>query len=194
MRCMDKALGAGAAVALLGLGAMATYKAAPPGQVALPLFYNTTASLPRGLYFAAKQEHLALGDIIRVCVPPRAGPHAVARGYVHPGSCAGGTAPIGKMVVGLPGDTVWVEKDGVRVGAKMRLRAKLQAKDSRGRPVRTAEGIHVLGPGQCFVLSTHDALSYDSRYFGPVRCQRPHHVLRPVSRHARGDVPSTPYQ
>ena len=164
---------------------MAVMHVAPWRSLRLPLHYNLTASLPLGLYGAEMREGVRRGDILRVCTPWRAAPVARARGYVGPGSCPGGTAPIGKMVLGLPGDTVFVSKEEIRIGSRTVLKDPLQERDTRGRLVRTAEGMHVLAAGECFVLSTYSPRSYDSRYFGPVECAPPFLVLTPVSDAAR---------
>ncbi len=174
-----------AAAVLVVLLAAIHFRHAPPGAVSLPLFYNTTASLPRGLYIARKAGTLQVGDLVRVCIPPEAASEALARAYLMPGSCPSGAAAVGKLVAALEGDTVRVDTLGVRVRGQLLPKSAPQALDSHGRAVQQATGQVVLGPGECFVVSTLDALSYDSRYFGPVTCKPPHVVLRPLGKRAR---------
>ena len=174
-----------AAAILVVLFAAVYFRHAPSGTVSLPLFYNTTPSLPRGLYMARKADRLDVGDLVRVCLPPEAASEALARAYLMPGSCPSGAAAVGKLVAALEGDTVRVDTLGVHVRGRLLPRSAPCSRDSRGRSVPWAAGQTVLGPGECFVVSTLDALSYDSRYFGPIRCRPPHVVLRPVGKGAR---------
>lgn len=154
---------------------------APPGFVTPPFFYNETPSLPPGLYFARKTNSLVPGDLVRVCVPENWAHLARQRGYLGRGHCPGGSTPIGKMVVAGSGDIVDVSLDGVRVGGRLLAGSKPHLMDSKGRLLDVALGRHILGPEECFVLSTLYALSFDSRYFGPVACEAPHYVLHPAS-------------
>ncbi len=158
---------------------------APWHSLMLPLHYNTSSSLPRGLYQATIVDTLRRGDILRVCVPEQVAPVALARGYVGPGMCAGGTAPVGKVLAGVPGDTVHVDAKGIRIGSRLFVEAPIRKRDTRGRLIEGAQGMRVLGQGECFVLSTYSRKSYDSRYFGPVRCMPPVLVLTPISAAAR---------
>ena len=171
----------GALLTALLMGLIVMIVIAPPGFVTPPFFYNETPSLPPGLYFARKTDSLVPGDLIRVCVPENWAHLARQRGYLGRGNCPGASTPIGKMVVAGPGDTVDVSLGGVRVGSHLLSGSKPHLTDSRGRPLDVALGLHILGPEECFVLSTLYALSFDSRYFGPVACKAPHYVLHPAS-------------
>lgn len=182
---MNKILGAAAALTLAGLTLAVLIVAAPPGYVSPPFFYNMSYSLPRGLYRVEVRDSLATGDIIRTCAPAEGAALALRRGYLVPGSCPGGTARIGKMVIGIPGDTVHVTKQGVIVRGSMLARSAPLDRDTRGRTVRAAFGKHVVTRGQCFVLSSHSLKSYDSRYYGTVACAPPHYVLQATTRQAK---------
>lgn len=171
----------GALLTAILMGLIVVIVVAPPGFVTPPFFYNETPSLPPGLYFARKTDSLFLGDLVRVCVPEKWAHLARKRGYLGRGHCEGSTTPIGKMVVAGPGDTVDVSLGGVRVGGRLLAGSKSHLTDSKGRPLDVALGLHILGPEECFVLSTLYALSFDSRYFGPVACKAPHYVLHPAS-------------
>ncbi len=80
-----------------------------------------------------------------------------------------------KIVVGIPGDRIWVSKDGVTIngvtlpGSAPRLRSSQYPKVLLPR----VRGELVLGPGQYWVYGRGAqpalaALSFDSRYFGPI--------------------------
>jgi len=157
----------------------------PMRSLSLPLHYNTSGSLPKGLYRVQWHKILQRGELLRVCVPQGVAEEARARGYVGPGNCDGGTTPVGKMVAGLPGDTVHVEDQYIRVGNRPAIPAVLQERDTRGRCVQNAKGTHILGANECFVISTYSTQSYDSRYFGPVTCAPPFLIMEPLSPNAR---------
>ncbi len=145
----------------------------PVGKASLPLFLNTSNSLPSGLYHVTKVPDLRYGQILRMCLPSRLGRMAVARGYLRQGNCPGGAARIGKPLIALPGDTVQVTDERVRVFGRKEFDVPVYAQDRRGRSLSNAMGIHVLQFGECFLLSTHSPFSYDSRYYGPIPCGSP---------------------
>ena len=153
----------------------------PSGFVSPPFFYNDTPSLPRGFYHAEKTDTLAVGDVLRVCVPESWSAIARRRGYLDRGNCPGNTSPMGKMVVALPGDMVDVRPDGVRVDGRLLSGSTPRLKDSQGRDLDPFFGWLVLGPGECFAVNTSYSLSFDSRYFGPVRCVAPFTTLVPAA-------------
>ncbi len=171
-------------VALLG---MARYLA-PRQSLKLPLHYNATPSIPRGFYGSVMRDTVRRGDLVRACVPMHAAHEALARGYLSPGPCPGGTTPLGKMVAGAPSDTVHVGQNGIRVGEGPVLDAPVLKRDALGRSVQGALGTWVLGAAECFVVSTLSPRSYDSRYFGPVACAPPVVILVPLSKVARTKV------
>ncbi len=160
----------------------------PPGLTALPLFYNTSPSLPRGLYVAKKVHHIKRGDLVRACVPATFAATALDRGYLHPGSCPGGAAHVGKFVAGVAGDVAIVDSVGVHVNGRPLPETAPSRHDGRGRSVQHYAGERVLAHGECFLVSAMDPMSYDSRYFGPAGCSVPLVLLTPVGRRARRRV------
>lgn len=185
MRKLGTLARGGAWLTVVLLALISVILVAPPGFVTPPFFYNETPSLPKGYYYAVKTDSLEVGDLVRVCVPESWAQLARQRGYLGRGNCGGGSTPIGKMVVATAGDTVDVSPDGVRVGGHSLSGSAPHRIDSQGRPLDVALGRHILGPKECFVLSTLYGLSFDSRYFGPVACEVPHYVLYPASDSAR---------
>jgi len=81
---------------------------------------------------------------------------AEARGYIAHGSCPGDAESLGKIVEGMPADTVTVDP------------AAALKKDSAPRPIeRFPNGQYRIPAGEVWVQGTaHN--SFDSRYFGPV--------------------------
>lgn len=145
---------------------------------------NSTASMPRGIWYVAPVVAAALrrGEIVSVCLPDAAPlREAAARGYVQAGSCPGGYEPLVKPVAAVAGDTVTVAPDGLAVnGLPIESTAQL-ARDSAGRPLQPlAAGAYRVEPGQVWLLSGHDPRSFDSRYFGPVPTVNVLGVAHPV--------------
>ena len=150
----------------------------PIGRTSLPLFVNTSASLPFGFFRVTKVASLKRGDVLRTCLPDTLSQFAVQRGYLRQGTCSGGSTRIGKPVIALQGDTVLVSDQYIQVKGHLSFETPIYEHDRRGRRLSNAIGTHVLPPGKCFLLSTHSTLSYDSRYYGPVPCgSPPYYVL-----------------
>ena len=74
-----------------------------------------------------------------------------------------------KPVAAVPGDLIDIFADGVRINGVPVPHSELAAVDSQSRPVPSVpDGVYPVAPGTVWVISTHDPLSYDFRYFGPV--------------------------
>ena len=132
------------------------------------LRFMLTPSLPLGIYRTVNGPPTR-GTIVMACLPERAARLALERGYVWRGSCPGGAVPLGKIVLGVPGDTITLTIDGVALNGHVVPNSQLRARDSRGRPLQHyAYGSHVLTPGELWLFSPYHPLSFDSRYFGPV--------------------------
>lgn len=166
-------------VAIVGVIAVLSYSAR--GR----LYVNLTGSLPIGIYgkLAGVPER---GDLVVACLPRAVASIALARGYVWAGNCPGKSAPIGKRVVATSGDTVTVSASGIAVNGVHIEHTMPVARDSRGRYIEhVASGRYVLGENELWLLSTHHALSFDSRYFGPVAVADVVSRVRPISLPAR---------
>src|SRR5438034_3432539 len=68
---------------------------------------NLSASMPVGLYRVSTGPAVR-GVMVLACLPTDVAVFARSRGYVPSGSCPGATAPIGKVVLAMVGDTVEV--------------------------------------------------------------------------------------
>ncbi len=145
----------------------------------LRLTYNTSASLPRGIYRIQPLERPPRrGEAVGVCLTRGAARLALARGYVHPEGlepyvygvrCGARIAVIGKTVAGVPGDVVEVSPTGVRVNGAAFRHGTITPRDHRGRPVPHARwGRWTLGAGEYWLQSPYAAASFDSRVFGIV--------------------------
>ena len=150
------------------------------------LRFNLSASLPPGFYIVSRGG-VARGSIVLACLPANVADFARARGYVPRGGCPGGTAPLGKLVLALAGDTVTVSADGLWVNGVLVPGSRARARDNRGRPLgRTPFGQHLVGSSEIWLIS-HHPLGYDSRYFGPLTISSVRAVVRPLWTWRRDD-------
>jgi len=121
------------------------------------LIWNASASLPIGLYRAARRLP-RLGDTVLVRLPPGFVALAARRGYLPV------SAYLLKPVAAVSGDLVC--RLGTRIYVRGRL-ASLRRRDGRGRPMPSWYGCRRLRTGELFLVA-ENADSFDSRYFGPV--------------------------
>lgn len=138
-------------LALLALGAAAW---SPPRLFLL----NESDSVPRGLYWRRSGGALERGALVSVEPPP------LAQDYLQ-GLGRPDHEPLLKRVAALPGDAVCSEETLVRTATEDVLRRRT---DRNGRILPRWEGCGPLPTDEVFVLGD-SPLSFDSRYFGPVR-------------------------
>ncbi len=121
--------------------------------------WNLTPSLPRGLYVLQPTASPERGTTVLLPIPKSVRGLVATRHYL----------PIGtrllKTVVALPGDDVCVDDSTFSIGG--RVVAAVGQVDSLGRPLEPSPFCGPVPPGEAFV-TTPSALSFDSRYFGPV--------------------------
>jgi conjugative transfer signal peptidase TraF len=145
----------------------------------LGLTYNTTPSLPPGVYrIRPLVAQPVRGEVVGFCLDREAARLALTRGYVHPAGlqtalsrtrCRHGAGVLGKPVAGVPGDTIEAHPYGVRINGRLLRRSQIQKTDRAGRALPAAIGRRVLGAGEYWLQSEFAGNSYDSRIFGPVR-------------------------
>lgn len=135
---------------------------------------NVTESLPLGLYQASAfhPETAGYGDLVTFC-PQRGAVDPVAPYLLTGDDCAAedgraSYAELAKAIAGLPGDTVTVGAQGVRVNGVPLPHSVPLAHSRSGAPVAAALGTHVLGPGEYWMHSGRVRYSLDSRYYGSV--------------------------
>ncbi|MGH7620387.1 MAG: conjugative transfer signal peptidase TraF [Gemmatimonadaceae bacterium] len=129
---------------------------------------NLTGSIPPGVYVVT-HESIARGTIVMACLPSSASAFARSRGFVPTGSCYDGSAPIGKTVAAVAGDTVDVTPAGIAVNGRLLPNSRALAVDSEQRPLRAFPfGRFLVWSAQVWLVSSYSARSFDSRYFGPV--------------------------
>lgn len=152
------------------------------GGKAAGLCFNTTASMPRGLWQVQASEPVERGTVVAICPPDRADiRQAAGRGYISSGRCPGGYEPLIKPVAALGGDVVTVASAGVAVDGKLLANTRPLARDEAGRTLHPVPaGSYRVAQDELWLLSGHDARSFDSRYFGGVPLANIIGVARPL--------------
>ena len=144
------------------------------------LKFNLTGSMPVGVYRLARTPPKR-GEIVLACLPVAVAEFAKARGYVHRGNCPGDTAPVGKPILAVEGDFVFVSANGLEITGQPVPNSKALQRDSHGRLLpRLAPGLYRVRPKELWVVSSHSPLSFDSRYFGPISISLLVGIARPV--------------
>ena len=131
---------------------------------------NLTGSIPVGIYHVVSDPSaLRHGDIVLVCLPDSIAHLAHTRGYVPGGgTCAEMTAPVGKLVMALPGDTVVVAPVGLSVNGRSVARSKPLDHDRNGRLLPRVPLGRIVVTRDSLWLIGQSSHSFDSRYIGPV--------------------------
>lgn len=127
---------------------------------------NASASLPIGLYRITSDKSAKL---IEFCPAEPFGSLSASRAYRGKGNCPDGAEPLMKPIVAMAGDTILVSARGVFVnGTRLQNSAPLSV-DTKGRPLpHWPFGEYRVAPGSVWVISSYNARSFDSRYFGPI--------------------------
>lgn len=133
---------------------------------------NLSGSLPVGLYLIASEPPVR-GSIVLACLRLEVAQLAMARGYVPRGdSCPGGTMPIGKPILAVPGDTIVVTRAGLLLNGVAVPNSEPLTVDRVGQPLpRLPMGPRVVAQGEFWLVSDFSPYSFDSRYFGPVSAE-----------------------
>jgi conjugative transfer signal peptidase TraF len=128
---------------------------------------NTSASVPRGLYWLSK-DRPTRADLILFCPPSLAATLAAARHYLPSGLCPGDVEPMGKILLASAGDVVDLTASGLAINGRPLPSSQPRGTDSQGRPLAHYRfGTFTVARGELWVFSPHPR-SFDSRYFGPV--------------------------
>jgi conjugative transfer signal peptidase TraF len=149
------------------------------------IWFNLSPSMPVGLYLSrrTRDDWVALrrGTIVALCLPEQLAAWGRARGYLGRGRCRDGTAPVGKPIFAVAGDTVIVAANGLTRNRELVPSTRALARDHAGRPLpQLAHGTYPVESGEVWLVSTHVAASWDSRYYGAVPTANVIAVLRPL--------------
>jgi len=142
---------------------------------------NTTRSIPLGLYWASSKP-VEKGDYVMFC-PPQVGVFDMAkeRGYINTGLCHGQFGYMMKRILAAKNDAVTVSDDGVRVNGELLPFSRPLKADKGGRSMpRYQSDSYTLGHYEVLLMSDVSAISFDSRYFGPINRSQIKTVITPV--------------
>ena len=143
------------------------------------VYINTTVSLPLGIYRTVEAP-IAPGAYVAFCPPETpVFKEAQRRGYLGGGFCPGGYLTMMKQVLAAKGDRVTVGPEGVRVNGQLALWTAQARADGGGRPLPRYVLDTTLDTG-LMLMGEASAVSFDSRYFGPVDRARVRAVIKPV--------------
>ena len=132
----------------------------------------TDSSTPAGIYQMRPATSLLRGDLVSACLPSNIARFAISRGYlsVSPLSeCPEHAAPIGKLLLALPGDEVEIKPDFVAINGQRFAHSATASHDSGRRNLpRVPAGEYSVPPGSIWLFGFNDSRSFDSRYYGAV--------------------------
>jgi len=124
------------------------------------IFFNPSASAPRGWYWLAGSPSYELGTFTISRLPRSAAALADDRHYIPR------TIPVLKQIAAATGD--WVCESAGDVVIDGRFLARAVAQDGSGRDLNPWQGCRILAAREYFLLNPNSPQSFDSRYFGPV--------------------------
>ncbi len=145
------------AIMLIGVSATASPRFADRPSW---LIWNASASVPIGLYAIHTVGALPVGDLVVIKPPEPLASFLADRGYL-PRSVL-----LMKHVAALPGQSVC--RNGLTVSVDSVTVGKARERDSRGRPLPSWQGCHVIAVGEVFLMNARSVDSLDGRYFGPL--------------------------
>jgi conjugative transfer signal peptidase TraF len=134
--------------------------------------WNSTASMPQGLYYLSSFNIIKPGDIVYFPIPAPVRKLVVdERKWLNKNCC------LMKQVVAVEGDFVCVKGSTLQV---KEITGPVSSVDSLGRPLPSISWCGPLRKGQLFVGDISNAYSFDSRYFGPIEIQDISGVATPI--------------
>ncbi len=139
---------------------------------------NASTSLPIGLY---RTTIVKSAKLVEFCPAEPFASLSANRGYRGKGSCPDGAEPLMKPTVAMAGDIVEVSLRGVAVNGGLLLNSAALPLDTNNRPLQHWPfGRYRVTPSAVWVISSFNARSFDSRYFGPVPIASIRCHLRPL--------------
>lgn len=139
---------------------------------------NASSSLPVGLYRTTSDKSARL---IEFCPVEPFASMSSSRGYRGKGNCPDGFEPLMKPIVAVAGDTVEVSPRGIAVNGRLLPNSAPRRFDTKNRQLQIWPfGTYSVAPRTAWVISSFNARSFDSRYFGPVPISSIRSHLRPL--------------
>jgi conjugative transfer signal peptidase TraF len=126
--------------------------------VSRTVVWNTTASVPTGLYLIRGKQSIHVGERVAIQPPHELRKLLAERGYLPVG------VPLLKRVAAVSGQRVCRFAHGVTIDGK--LVGVARSFDRRGRSLPAWSGCHRIQSGELFVMNPDAPDSFDGRYFG----------------------------
>lgn len=147
----------------------------------LGLRFNHRQSVAPGFYWVVEKLP-EKGDFVSFCPAQDSMTQmAFERGYIGFGNCPGHTERLLKIVYGTEGDIIELTQNGVKVNGALLPFSTTVTQDGLNRPlVPFAKKKLVLQATEFWVMTNRSPLSFDSRYFGPIRLNQVCAVVRPI--------------
>jgi len=126
-----------------------------------PVFiWNSSQSVPIGLYAVRSGDQLVVTDLVVVMPPESIAGFLAHRGYLPQG------LPLIKRVLALAGRTVCrndltITVDGINIVTE-------RERDHRDRQLPAWAGCRLINDGEVFLMNRDEPASLDGRYFGPI--------------------------
>lgn len=122
--------------------------------------WNTSESVPIGLYRLQPIERLGVTELVVIRPPMPLGTFLDLNGYLPLG------VPMLKRILALPGQIVC--RNGLKITVDDIEMGQARPRDGRGRPLPAWQGCRVIADGAIFVMNWQSADSLDGRYFGSI--------------------------
>ena len=128
---------------------------------------NLTDSVAKGFYRLNTSLPIKSGAYVQVCLNKEISKGAFERGYIAKGTCKTGYEPLLKKLIGVPGDTAAIYKNGMVVNDKFYPAAQLD-RDGNGNPLQGQKMPSQKLTGYLLYGDGDSKNSWDSRYYGQV--------------------------
>lgn len=149
----------GRAVTFLGTIGIGAILIASSGQQSLkPFIWNTSESVPVGLYRLRPIRELAVTNLVAIQPPEPLASFLNERGYLPRG------IPMLKRVLALPGQTVC--RNHLTITVDDMVLGEARERDGQGRLLPAWHGCRLVSDGEVFFMNWQSAASLDGRYFG----------------------------
>jgi conjugative transfer signal peptidase TraF len=139
---------------------------------------NVTPSMARGLYVRAYGP-IHRGDIISFCLKNPYKTLGLRNLYLEQGRRCGGSAPLIKQVIAMPGDDIILSNQYIEIN-EVKYFYKTQRIDSIGRKLDAYPRGYYPHIDGYWVIGTNALNSWDSRYWGAINKNQILYKLKPL--------------
>lgn len=139
------------------------------------LRYNHTASMPLGIWHVVSKPGYQRDDTVEACLPADWNVP-----YLGPGNCPGSKEPVLKVIVAVADDNVLLDEEGMWVNGLLLKDTQPLSHDGRGAVLHAyPAGHYTVGTDEIWLVS-QEQISFDSRYFGPIKATSIRGAAKPI--------------